>query len=111
MNPNNGVSDAENLRVAQLGILQLTPTEWLVRDSHFLDGDPAALLGIIQQAEDAYEVTKLGVLRTRWFYSSFDRAQASFLGRGTSALRSPRRPSSLAASRVTRHELAVTPLS
>lgn len=82
MNPNNGVSDAENLRVSQLGILQLTPTEWLVRDQGRATGDPASLLGIIQQSEDAYAVTKLGVLTTRWFYSSFDRAQACFLVQG-----------------------------
>ncbi|TFD20140.1 hypothetical protein [Cryobacterium sp. TMS1-13-1] len=83
MNPNNGVSDAENLRVSQLGILQLTPTEWLVRDPALPDGDPAALMGVIEQIGGAYGVTKLGVLNTRWFYSSFDRAQASFLVPGT----------------------------
>ncbi|WP_104089017.1 hypothetical protein [Cryobacterium sp. N19] len=101
MNPNNGVSDAQNLLVSQLGILQLTPTEWLVRDSHMLDGDPAALLGVIQQSGDAYEVTKLGVLTTRWFYSSFDRAQASFLVRGAPGPGAPMRPGSRQVSRVT----------
>jgi hypothetical protein len=79
VNPNNDVSDAENLRVSQLGILQLTPTEWLVRDPALPDGDPAALMGVIEQIGGAYGVTKLGVLNTRWFYSTFDRAQASFL--------------------------------
>ena len=102
MNPNNGVSDAENLRVSQLGILQLTPTEWLVRDSQILDGDPAALLGVIQQSGDAYEVTKLGVLTTRWFYSSFDRAQASFLVRDPAARRATPRSLQPVVSRVTR---------
>lgn len=102
MNPNNDVSDAETLHVSQLGILQLTPTEWLVRNSDFLDGDPAALLGIIQRAEDAYEVTKLGVLTTRWFYSSFDRAQASFLERGAPRPRSTRPPGSWAGSTITK---------
>ena len=101
MNPNNGVSDAEDLRVPQLGILQLTPTEWLVRDPQILDGDPAALLGVIQQSGDAYEVTKLGVLTTRWFYSSFDRAQASFLVRGAPAPRRASRSMDPVASRVT----------
>jgi hypothetical protein len=79
VNPNNGVSDAETTRVSQLGILQLTPTEWLVRDARRPEGDPAALMGIIKQSHDAYEVTKLGVLTTRWFYSSFEHARASFL--------------------------------
>lgn len=79
MNPNNDVSDAETERVSQLGILQLTPTEWLVRDAGRPEGDPAALMGIIKQSHDAYEVTKLGVLTTRWFYSSFEHARASFL--------------------------------
>ena len=101
MNPNNDVSDAENVRVSQLGILQLTPTEWLVRDSRILDGDPAALLGVIQQSGDAYEVTKLGVLTTRWFYSSFDRAQASFLMRDPAAPRAMPRPLQPVVSRVT----------
>lgn len=79
MNPNNGVSDAETQRVSQLGILQLTPTEWLVRDARRPEGDPAALMGIIKKSHDAYEVTKLGVLTTRWFFSSFEHARASFL--------------------------------
>ena len=79
MNPNNGVSDAENLRISQLGILQLSSTEWLVRDPALPDGDPAALMGIIEQIGGTYGVTTLGVLNTRWFYSSFDRAQSSFL--------------------------------
>jgi hypothetical protein len=79
VNPNKDVSDAEKLSAAQLGIVQLTSTEWLVRDAQILDGDPAALLGVIQQSGDAYEVTKLGVLGTRWFYTSFDQARESFL--------------------------------
>ena len=83
MNPNNDVSDAETLRVSQLGILQLTPTEWLVRDPRLPDDDPAALMGVIERIGDAYGVTKLGVLTTRWFYSSFDGAQASFVAPGT----------------------------
>ncbi|WP_104178239.1 hypothetical protein [Cryobacterium sp. Y50] len=86
MNPNNGVSNAENLRVSQLGILQLTPTEWLVRDPALPDGDPAALMGVIEHIEGAYGVTKLGVLNTRWFYFSFDRAQATFLVSGAPEL-------------------------
>jgi hypothetical protein len=84
VNPNNGVSDAKNQRVSRLGIIQLTPTEWLVSDAQIPGGDPAALLGIIEESGGAYEVTKLGVLTTRWFYSSLDRAQASFLVPDTS---------------------------
>ena len=100
MNPNNDVSDAD-LRVLQLGILQLTPTEWLVRDPDRPDDDPAALLGFIQQSEDAYEVTKLGVLTTRWFYSSFDRAQSSFRAPGDPAPPVPLRPAAPENSQVT----------
>ena len=101
MNPNNGVSDAENLRVSQLGILQLTSTEWLVRDPALPDGDPAALMGIIEQIGGAYGVTKLGVLNTRWFYSSFDRAQASFLVPGAPEPPATLGPTEPVSSRVT----------
>jgi hypothetical protein len=101
VNPNNGVSDAENLRVSQLGILQLTPTEWLVRDPALSDGDPAALMGVIEQIGGAYGVTKLGVLNTRWFYSTFDRAQASFLVPGASETPATFGPTEPVGSRVT----------
>ena len=79
MNPNNDVSDAEDVRGARPGILRLTPTEWLVRDSRLADDDPAALIGVIKALEDCFEVTKLGVLTTRWIYRSFDQAKASLI--------------------------------
>ncbi|MDJ0350021.1 hypothetical protein [Cryobacterium sp. PH29-G1] len=101
MNPNNDVSDAENLRELQLGILQLTPTEWLVRDSEMPGDDPTALLGVIEQTGDAYEVTKLGVLGTRWFYTSFDQARACFLLRRDPAASSMAQAGRSAVSRVT----------
>lgn len=100
MNPNNDVSDAENLRVSQLGILQLTPTEWLVRDPALPDGDPAALMGVIEQIGGAYGVTKLGVLNTRWFYSTFDRAQASFLVPGAPQVLATVGPTTSMSSRI-----------
>ena len=103
MNPNNDVSDAENLRVSQLGILQLTPTEWLVRDPALPHGDPAALMGVIEQIGGAYGVTKLGVLNTRWFYSTFDCAQASFLVPGAPEALARFGPTTPVRSRSTNH--------
>ncbi|TFD49950.1 hypothetical protein E3T46_11335 [Cryobacterium sp. Hh11] len=101
MNPNNGVSDSENLRISQLGILLLSSTEWLVRDPSLPDGDPAALMGIIEQIGGACGVTKLGVLNTRWVYSSFDRAQASFLVPGAPEPPATFGPTEPVSSRVT----------
>ena len=60
-----------------IGINELSPTEWRVSDRMIADGDPAALVGFIQRVDDAYEVTNFGRPRERSYFSSFDRATAS----------------------------------
>lgn len=65
----------------EIEITELSPTEWRVCDRTMADGDPSALLGFIQQIGGTYEVTNLGRLRERTFFSSFDRATASLAAR------------------------------
>jgi len=60
------------------GVTELSPTEWRVSDRTIPDGDPSAVLGFIQQVSDTYEVTNLRRLRERSYFSSFERATASF---------------------------------
>ncbi|TFB50280.1 hypothetical protein [Cryobacterium tagatosivorans] len=65
----------------EVRITELSATEWRICDRSIPDGDPSAVLGFIQQVEGAYEVTRLGSLRERTYFSSFERAAASFAGR------------------------------
>ncbi|TFC29467.1 hypothetical protein E3O53_13815 [Cryobacterium sp. TMT2-18-3] len=60
-----------------IGINELSPTEWRISDRMIADGDPAALVGFIQRVDDAFEVTDFGRPRERAYFSSFDRATAS----------------------------------
>ena len=60
-----------------IGINELSPTEWRISDRMIADGDPAALVGFIQRVDDASEVTDFGRPRERAYFSSFDRATAS----------------------------------
>jgi hypothetical protein len=60
---------------------ELSPTEWRVCDAAIADGDPSALLGFIQLVGGAFEVTDLGRLTKRSYFSSFDRATASLASR------------------------------
>ena len=60
-----------------IGISELSPTEWRISDRMIADGDPAALVGFIQRVDDAFEVTDFGRPRERSYFSSFDRATAS----------------------------------
>ncbi|KFF60298.1 hypothetical protein JF66_05295 [Cryobacterium sp. MLB-32] len=71
-----------------ISVTPLSPTEWRVRDAALEENDPAGLLGFIQRVRTAYEVTNLGVLRERRYFSSFDRAAASLApsSRSTSSL-------------------------
>lgn len=66
-----------------LGISELSPTEWRISDRMMADGDPAALVGFIQRVDDAFEVTDFGRPRERSYFSSFDRARASLTVRPT----------------------------
>jgi hypothetical protein len=66
-----------------IGINELSPTEWRVSDRMIADGDPAALVGFIQRVDDAFEVTNFGRPRERSYFSSFDRATASLALRPT----------------------------
>ena len=61
----------------EIGINELSPTEWRISDRMIADGDPAALVGFIQRVDDAFEVTDFGRPRERSYFSSFDRAAAS----------------------------------
>ncbi|MEO6199923.1 MAG: hypothetical protein ABIX44_02040 [Cryobacterium sp.] len=65
----------------ELRITELSPTEWRVCDESITEGDPSAVLGFIQRVQGAYEVTDLGRLRERTYFSSFARAMSSFAGR------------------------------
>jgi hypothetical protein len=65
----------------EVRITELSPTEWRVSDAAIADDDPSALLGFIQLVGDTYEVTNLGRLRERSYFSSFDRATASLASR------------------------------
>lgn len=76
---NNVGEDGMNRR--EVRITELSPTEWRICDSSFADGDPSAVLGFIQKVGGAFEVTDLGRLRERTYFSSFDRAASSFAGR------------------------------
>jgi hypothetical protein len=93
------VSNGDVLRdidIRHIGISELSPTEWRICDRTIADGDPSALLGFIQRVGiqnggiqnggiqnggGAYEVTYLGRLRERSYFSSFDRAAASLAAR------------------------------
>ncbi|MCY7289374.1 MAG: hypothetical protein LH624_14290 [Cryobacterium sp.] len=66
-----------------LGINELSPTEWRISDPLIADGDPAALVGFIQRVDDTFEVTNFGRPRERSYFSSFDRATASLTLRPT----------------------------
>jgi hypothetical protein len=63
---------------SEVGITELSPTEWRVSDRTIPDGDPSVVLGFIQQVSDTFEVTNLRRLRERSYFSSFERATASF---------------------------------
>lgn len=76
----NEVVDHEFGR-CEVRITELSPTEWRVSDAAIADDDPSALLGFIQLVGDTYEVTNLGRLRERSYFSSFDRATASLASR------------------------------
>ena len=65
----------------ELRITELSPPAWRVSDESIAEGDPSAVLGFIQQIKGAYEVTDLGRLRERTYFSSFARATSSFAGR------------------------------
>ncbi|TFB62263.1 hypothetical protein E3N86_06800 [Cryobacterium sp. Hz7] len=43
-----------------IGINELSPTEWRISDRMIADGYPAALVGFIQRVDDAFEVTDFG---------------------------------------------------
>ena len=73
----------DNVRARDLGISELSPTEWRISDLLIADGDPAALVGFIQRVDDAFEVTNFGRPRERSYFSSFDRATASLTLRPT----------------------------
>lgn len=66
-----------NLQGRDIGINEISPTEWRVSDRMIADSDASALLGFIQRVDDAFEVTNLGRPRERSYFSSFDRATAS----------------------------------
>ncbi|TFC45606.1 hypothetical protein E3T26_04165 [Cryobacterium sp. TMT1-21] len=66
-----------NMQGRDIGINEISPTEWRVSDRLIADGDASALLGFIQRVDDAFEVTNLGRPRERSYFSSFDRATAS----------------------------------
>lgn len=76
---NNVGEDGMNRR--EVRITELSPTEWRICDSSLADGDPSAVLGFIQKVGGAFEVTDIGRLRERTYFSSFDRAASSFAGR------------------------------
>ncbi|TFD79082.1 hypothetical protein [Cryobacterium psychrophilum] len=69
----------------ELALTELSPTEWRVSDAGLPESDPAGLLGFIQRIGGAYEVTNLGRLRERRYFSSFDRATASLCPRHASS--------------------------
>lgn len=60
-----------------LGLTELSPTEWRVVDALRPPDDASRVLGFIQRVGDAYEVTSLIRLRERTYFSSFERAAAS----------------------------------
>ncbi|TFD46564.1 hypothetical protein E3T55_17020 [Cryobacterium frigoriphilum] len=60
-----------------LGLTELSPTEWRVVDALRPYDDASRVLGFIQRVGEAYEVTSLIHLRERSYYSSFERAAAS----------------------------------
>lgn len=62
-------------------ITELSSTEWRICDETIAEGDPATVIGFIQQVRGAFEVTDLGRLRERTYFSSFERAASSFAGR------------------------------
>ena len=64
-------------KCAGLVLTELSPTEWRVVDAQRPVDDASRVLGFIQRVDDAYEVTNLGRLRERTYFSSFDRAAAS----------------------------------
>jgi len=67
---------------SEVGITELSSTEWRVSDRTVDAGDPSGVLGFIQRLGNFYEVTNLRRLRERSYFSSFDRATAS-LAAGT----------------------------
>ena len=76
---NNVGEDGMNRR--EVRITELSPTEWRICDGSLADADPSAVLGFIQEVGGAFEVTDLGRLSERTYFSSFDRAASSFAGR------------------------------
>jgi len=60
-----------------LGVAELSPTEWWVCDRMIANGDPLASLGFVRRVGDFFEVTNLGRLREKTYFSSFERAAAS----------------------------------
>jgi len=75
----SAVDTAEFTEVAltELALTELSPTEWRVAKASAAENDPTGLLGFIQRIGSAYEVTDLGHVRERSYYSSFCRAIAS----------------------------------
>jgi len=66
-----------DVALTELSLTELSPTEWRVTKALAAENDPAGLLGFIQRVGPAYEVTNLGRLRERSYFSSFNRATAS----------------------------------
>jgi hypothetical protein len=63
--------------LTNLGLTELSPTEWRVVDALRPADDAGRVLGFIQRVGGAYEVTSLLRLRERTYFSSFERAAAS----------------------------------
>lgn len=76
-NRDSETGTSTNVQGRDIGINELSPTEWRISDRLIADSDASALLGFIQRVDDAFEVTNLGRPRERSYFSSFDRAAAS----------------------------------
>lgn len=60
-----------------VGITEITPTEWRVSNRVREDGKHTVLLGYVRQLGDSYEAMRPGRNQSRRYFSSFERASAS----------------------------------
>jgi hypothetical protein len=65
--------------LTNVGVAELSPSQWRVTDVTIADGDPSGSLGFIQRFGDLYEVMKLNLPRDRFYVGSLDRAKACFV--------------------------------
>ncbi len=60
--------------IESIGVISVSPKQWRVSDLEKREADGLALLGFIQQIDEVFEVTMLGLPRQRFYKGTFSEA-------------------------------------